>query len=190
MNHFSCFFSPSSQGIGEYVNSRTGMPCHLHPTSALFGMGFTPDHVVYHELVMTSKVTWLWIVLQGALAQSSCPVTGFGLAYAWLFHRYVNKTTAWLLASFQGHPGCLGMGPLLAFWSHSQAILGLRLCSSCNEAHFIIVQLFHLQEYMQCVTAVDGHWLAELGPMFFSVKESTRTRLVCEEGEICNWKWD
>ena len=54
----------------------------------------------------------------------------------------------------------------------------------------MIVQLFHLQEYMQCVTAVDGHWLAELGPMFFSVKESTRTRLVCEEGEICNWKWD
>ena len=39
---------------------------------------------------------------------------------------------------------------------------------------------------MQCVTAVDGHWLAELGPMFFSVKESTRTRLVCEEGKICN----
>jgi len=37
-----------------------------------------------------------------------------------------------------------------------------------------------LQEYMQCVTAVDGHWLAELGPMFFSVKESVRTRLVCE----------
>lgn len=25
---------------------------------------------------------------------------------------------------------------------------------------------------MQCVTAVDGHWLAELGPMFFSVKET------------------
>lgn len=31
-----------------------------------------------------------------------------------------------------------------------------------------------LQEYMQCVTAVDGHWLAELGPMFFSVKETGR----------------
>ena len=33
---------------------------------------------------------------------------------------------------------------------------------------------------MQCVTAVDGHWLAELGPMFFSVKESNRSRLVKE----------
>lgn len=32
------------------------MPCHLHPTSALFGMGYTPDYIVYHELVMTSKV--------------------------------------------------------------------------------------------------------------------------------------
>lgn len=30
---------------------------------------------------------------------------------------------------------------------------------------------------MQCVTAVDGNWLAELGPMFFSVKETARSRL-------------
>jgi pre-mRNA-splicing factor ATP-dependent RNA helicase DHX38/PRP16 len=28
------------------------------------------------------------------------------------------------------------------------------------------------KEYMQCVTAVDPHWLAEMGPMFFSVKEA------------------
>lgn len=28
---------------------------------------------------------------------------------------------------------------------------------------------------MQCVTAVDGHWLAELGPMFFAVKETGRS---------------
>lgn len=80
----SAYFHQAARlkGIGEYVNCRTGMPCYLHPTSALFGMGFTPDYVVYHELVMTAK------------------------------------------------------------------------------------------EYMQCVTAVDGHWLAELGPMFFSVKET------------------
>lgn len=44
------------QGIGEYVNVRTGMPCHLHPTSSLFGMGYTPDYIIYHELVMTTKV--------------------------------------------------------------------------------------------------------------------------------------
>ena len=31
------------------------MPAHLHPTSALIGMGFTADHIVYHELVMTGK---------------------------------------------------------------------------------------------------------------------------------------
>lgn len=73
------------KGIGEYVNLRTGMPCHLHPTSALYGLGTTPDYVVYHELVMTAK------------------------------------------------------------------------------------------EYMQCATAVDGYWLAELGPMFFSVKETGRS---------------
>ena len=43
------------KGIGEYVSTRTGVPMHLHPTSALFGMGFTADHIVYHELVMTTK---------------------------------------------------------------------------------------------------------------------------------------
>ncbi|KAI4896471.1 hypothetical protein NFI96_032682, partial [Prochilodus magdalenae] len=76
------------KGIGEYVNVRTGMPCHLHPTSSLFGMGYTPDYITYHELVMTTK------------------------------------------------------------------------------------------EYMQCVTAVDGEWLAELGPMFYSVKHAGKSRQV------------
>ena len=85
----SAYFHQAARlkGIGEYVNCRTGMPCHLHPTSALYGMGFTPDYVVYHELVMTTK------------------------------------------------------------------------------------------EYMRCVTAVDGQWLAEQGPMFFSIKESGHSRL-------------
>ncbi|MQL78605.1 hypothetical protein Taro_011032 [Colocasia esculenta] len=73
------------KGVGEYVNCRNGMPCHLHPSSALYGLGYTPDYVVYHELILTTK------------------------------------------------------------------------------------------EYMQCVTAVEPHWLAELGPMFFSVKESGKS---------------
>ena len=30
------------RGIGEYVNCRNGMPCHLHPSSALYGLGYTP----------------------------------------------------------------------------------------------------------------------------------------------------
>ena len=33
------------------------------------------------------------------------------------------------------------------------------------------------KEYMSCVTAVEGEWLAEMGPMFFTVKESYKTRL-------------
>lgn len=83
----SAYFQQAARlkGIGEYVNCRTGMPCHLHPTSALFGLGTSPDYVVYHELMMTTK------------------------------------------------------------------------------------------EYMHCVTAVDGRWLAELGPMFFSVKETGKS---------------
>jgi len=85
----SAYFQNAAKfkGIGEYVNCRTGMPCFLHPSSALYGLGYTPDYIVYHELVFTSK------------------------------------------------------------------------------------------EYMQCVTAVEPEWLAELGPMFFSIKESHSSRL-------------
>ena len=75
------------KGIGEYNNCRSGMPCFLHPSSALYGLGYTPDYIVYHELVYTSK------------------------------------------------------------------------------------------EYMQCVTAVDPEWLAEMGPMFFSIKVSLQAFL-------------
>ena len=28
------------------------------------------------------------------------------------------------------------------------------------------------KEYMQCMMAIDSHWLAELGPKLFSVKET------------------
>lgn len=62
------------KGIGEFVNIRTGLPTHLHPTSALYGLGCklcslflfasrselnlssdTPSYVIYHELILTSK---------------------------------------------------------------------------------------------------------------------------------------
>eukprot|EP00823_Brevimastigomonas_motovehiculus_P006334 TRINITY_DN5223_c0_g1_i1.p1 TRINITY_DN5223_c0_g1~~TRINITY_DN5223_c0_g1_i1.p1 ORF type:complete len:765 (-),score=184.00 TRINITY_DN5223_c0_g1_i1:110-2404(-) len=91
----SAYFHQAARmkGLTEYVNLRTGMPCHLHPTSALYALGNTPDYIVYHELVMTSK------------------------------------------------------------------------------------------EYMRYVTAVDARWLAELGPMFFSLKESYATRLARKKKE-------
>eukprot|EP00808_Paulinella_micropora_P018763 g35533.t1 len=91
----SAFFMNSAKlkGIGQYVNMRTGMPCNLHPTSALYGLGTTPDYVVYHELVMTTK------------------------------------------------------------------------------------------EYMRTVTVVDPYWLAELGPMFFSIKEDFKTRQARRQAE-------
>jgi pre-mRNA-splicing factor ATP-dependent RNA helicase DHX38/PRP16 len=80
----SAYFYNSSKikGIGEYVNMLSGITSSLHPSSALYGLGYTPDYVCYHELISTTK------------------------------------------------------------------------------------------EYMSCVTAVEGEWLAELGPMFFSIKES------------------
>ncbi|WEW58870.1 DEAH-box RNA helicase prp16 [Emydomyces testavorans] len=81
------------KGIGEYINLRTSVTVQLHPTSALYGLGFLPDYVVYHELILTSK------------------------------------------------------------------------------------------EYMSCVTSVDPRWLADLGGVFYSIKEkgySARERRVTE----------
>ncbi|KAF1832960.1 P-loop containing nucleoside triphosphate hydrolase protein [Decorospora gaudefroyi] len=81
------------KGIGEYINLRTSVTIQLHPTSALYGLGYLPDYVVYHELILTSR------------------------------------------------------------------------------------------EYMSCVTSVDPHWLADLGAVFYSVKEkgySARDRRVIE----------
>lgn len=51
----SAYFHQAAKmkGIGEYANCRTGMPCHLHPSSSLYGLGYTPDYVCYHELVFT-----------------------------------------------------------------------------------------------------------------------------------------
>lgn len=69
------------KGLGEYINLRTNVTVQLHPTSALYGLGYLPDYVVYHELILTSK------------------------------------------------------------------------------------------EYMSCVTSVDPHWLADLGRVFYSIKE-------------------
>lgn len=44
--------------------------------------------------------------------------------------------------------------------------------------HPAILVFLSLQEYMQCVTAVDGEWLAELGPMFYSIKHAGKSRQV------------
>lgn len=53
----SAYFHHTAQfkGIGSYVNLRSHLPIHLHPTSALCSLGTQPDFVVYHELVLTSK---------------------------------------------------------------------------------------------------------------------------------------
>ena len=53
----AAFFHQAARlkGIEHYVSMRTQLPCHLHPTSALAGSGYTPEYVVYHELVLTSQ---------------------------------------------------------------------------------------------------------------------------------------
>lgn len=53
----AAFFYQASRrkGIGEYINIRSGVVCGLHPTSALYGTGLSPDYVVYHELILTKR---------------------------------------------------------------------------------------------------------------------------------------
>ena len=41
--------------IWNYNQLRTGLACALHPSSSLFLLGYPPDYVIYHELLMTSK---------------------------------------------------------------------------------------------------------------------------------------
>lgn len=43
------------RGLAEYVNLRTSVACHLHPTSSLFLSGLVPEYVVYHEVMVTTK---------------------------------------------------------------------------------------------------------------------------------------
>ena len=31
------------------------MTCTVHPSSALFLLGYVPDYLVYHEIILTSK---------------------------------------------------------------------------------------------------------------------------------------
>ncbi|XVE94171.1 hypothetical protein REPUB_Repub01dG0258900 [Reevesia pubescens] len=37
------------KGVGEYVNSRNGMSCHLHSSSALYGLGYTPEYAMRYS---------------------------------------------------------------------------------------------------------------------------------------------
>ncbi|MFS7900116.1 putative RNA helicase [Helianthus anomalus] len=45
----------SLKEVGEYVNCRKGMLCHMHPSSALYGLKYMPAYVVNHELIPTTK---------------------------------------------------------------------------------------------------------------------------------------
>lgn len=51
------FFFNSSRlkGIGQYVNIKKNIPCSIHPSSAIYSLGYTPDYVIYNELIMTNK---------------------------------------------------------------------------------------------------------------------------------------
>jgi len=62
-----------SKGLGEYINLKTGMVCYLHPTSALYGLGYTPEYIVYHELLYTKKE-----YLQGVTATDPLWLAEFG----------------------------------------------------------------------------------------------------------------
>lgn len=53
----SGYFHQSARlrGVAEYSNLRSGMTSAVHPTSALYGLGYLPEYVVYHQIMLTSK---------------------------------------------------------------------------------------------------------------------------------------
>jgi pre-mRNA-splicing factor ATP-dependent RNA helicase DHX38/PRP16 len=63
--------------------------------------------------------------------------------------------------------------------NHSHTHTLSLFCSSGFTAEYIVYHelVYTTKEYMQTVTAVEPRWLAELGPMFFSIKESVTSRL-------------
>ena len=124
----------------------TGIPSSLHPSSALFGLGYTPDYVTYHELILTSKVRHLCL----SLRLRPCQRLRLCLRL------------------------CLCLPPLTP--------LAPRPCHTLKSSSPPPPRAC-LQEYMSCVTAVEGEWLAEMGPMFFTVKESYKTRLLQKQRE-------
>ncbi|EDR27833.1 pre-mRNA-splicing factor ATP-dependent RNA helicase PRP16, putative [Entamoeba dispar SAW760] len=51
----SYFYNAAKLKGKNYINLRTGVQCLIHPTSALFNMGFKSKYVIYHELLLTTK---------------------------------------------------------------------------------------------------------------------------------------
>ncbi|CRG94001.1 pre-mRNA-splicing factor ATP-dependent RNA helicase PRP16, putative [Plasmodium gallinaceum] len=43
------------KSFSEYINLRTNVSCHVHPNSSLYNIGYTPDYVIYQEIVFTTK---------------------------------------------------------------------------------------------------------------------------------------
>ena len=52
--------------------------------------------------------------------------------------------------------------------------------STCAVYHELVMTT---KEYMRCVTAIDGERLAQLGPMFFSVKQAGSSSLDSRRAE-------
>ncbi|CAJ0824243.1 9390_t:CDS:10, partial [Entrophospora sp. SA101] len=209
----SAYFHQAARikGIGEYVNIRTGMPCHLHPTSALYGLGYTPDYIVYHELVMTSKeymqcvtaVDPYWLAEMGPMFYSvkennfTQKIAKYKIARGGshiktpkaIANKATNKSNADRLieACFHQAARIKGIGEYVNICTGmpchlhpTSALYGLGYKPDYIVYHELVMTS---KEYMQCVTAVDPYWLAEMGPMFYSVKENNFTQKAREEEE-------
>ena len=61
-----------------------------------------------------------------------------------------------------------------AFLHPSSALFGIGVQPDYVVYHELVLTT---KEYMQCVTSVEPEWLAEMGPMFFSIKEHGETHL-------------
>ncbi|CAI5478557.1 unnamed protein product [Closterium sp. Yama58-4] len=90
------------KGVGEYASCRTGTPCHLHPTSALYGLGTTPDEAGLRILRAGGNAADAAVAMAAALAVCEPCSTGLGGDAFLLFYRASTRT----VHSIQGNGRC------------------------------------------------------------------------------------
>lgn len=151
------------------------MPCHLHPTSSLTGLGYTPDYIIYHELASRAACPPASPRCGSARLCRRAPLLCAGLAAVSFFRRAFCVFPCAFV-----HGDCrldLPRRRFVVHWPSPRCVLAWRTVAHVRVALRVCVQIMTTKEYMRTVTAVEPQWLAEVGPMFFSIKEDYATRV-------------
>ena len=164
----SSYFYNSARlkGVGEYMNMLTAIPCNLHPSSALFGLGYVSEWRLLTPLVVLFRPS-----SELSLSPNPTPKERTDVRVFSVYQK--ERGIIFLLAAVFLH-FCVSPPPskfLLSFPVACSPSFPLFSTSRYTPDYVCYHELVMThKEYMRSVTAVDGEWLAELGPMFFSIK--------------------